>query len=226
MTSAGLAEFIAHSTASAPRCGSTLATMERKPGRPRALTVDVIAQAALDDGIDEFSMPSVARRLGVAHSGLYRYVTDRDDLLIHALDRAYLSTTWPGTDLEWEELLREIGEAVWRTCDAYPGLDRASQLAPRAAPSALAHMSEWVPAIEAQHFEAGDAAVAVEFVIALALDCSTQMRRLRKMLESHPKDQIPVIEPYDNDEVWVGRGLYTRKLDIFISGLASRRLPH
>ena len=54
--------------------------MDRKPGRPRALTVDVIAAAALEDGIATFSMPSVARRLGVAHSGLYRYVTDRDDL--------------------------------------------------------------------------------------------------------------------------------------------------
>ena len=78
--------------------------MDRKPGRPRALTVDVIAAAALEDGIATFSMPSVARRLGVAHSGLYRYVTDRDDLLVQTLDRAFLGTTWPSGDLPWADL--------------------------------------------------------------------------------------------------------------------------
>lgn len=199
--------------------------MERKPGRPRALTVDVIAQAALDDGVDQFSMPSVARRLGVAHSGLYRYVTDRDDLLVHALDRAFLTTRWPEADLGWEELVREIGEAIWRVCDAFPGLDRASQLAPRPAPAVLALMGDWVTTIQKQGFEPGDAAVAVEFPMALAFDCSTQMGRLRRMQDSHPdRSQLPVIEPYDNDEVWVGRGLYARKLDIFIAGLATRRI--
>lgn len=208
-----------------PGPGSTLLAMERKPGRPRALTVDVIAQAALDDGVDQFSMPSVARRLGVAHSGLYRYVTDRDDLLVHALDRAFLTTQWPDPDQGWEELVREIGDGIWRVCDAFPGLDRASQLAPRPAPSVLTHMADWVTSIEAQGFAPGDAAVAVEFPIALALDCSTQMGRLRKMRAAHPDpSQLPIIAPYDNDEVWTGRGLYGRKLDIFIAGLATRRM--
>lgn len=198
--------------------------MERRPGRPRALTIDVIAQAALDDGIDRFSMPSVARRLGVAHSGLYRYVTDRDDLQIQAIDRAILATQWPGDDLTWDELVRAIGDAVWAACDTYPGLDRASQMAPAPAPSMLALMAGWVAAVERQGFSAPDAAVAVEFPIALAIDASTQMGRLRKMKETHADTgDLPVIEPYDNDEVWVGRGLYGRKLEIFIAGLATRR---
>ncbi|WP_456697952.1 TetR/AcrR family transcriptional regulator [Aeromicrobium sp. P5_D10] len=194
--------------------------MERKPGRPRALTVDVIAQAALDDGVDQFSMPSVARRLGVAHSGLYRYVTDRDDLLIHALDRAHRTTTWPGSDLGWEELVREIGEAVWRVCDAFPGLDRASQLASRPAPALLEQMSDWVSTVQGQGFEPEDAAVAVEFPISLALDSSIQMSRLRKIQTAHPEE---ILDAYSHDEVWEGRGLYSRKLDIFIAGLALRR---
>jgi hypothetical protein len=37
------------------------------------------------------------------------------------------------------------------------------------------------------------------------------------------RDDIPVLKAYDNDEVWHGRGMYDRKLDIFIAGLASRR---
>lgn len=201
--------------------------MERKPGRPRALTVDVIAQAALDDGIDIFSMPSVARRLGVAHSGLYRYVTDRDDLLVQALEKAFSSQVWPSADLAWEELLHEIGESVWRTCDAFPGVSRAAQLAPKAAPTVLGHMDAYVASVTAQNFLVEDAAVAVEFVIALALDCATQMARLRRMEKTFQRrEDIPMIKPYDTDEVWVGRGLYQRKLDIFVAGLATRRLQH
>lgn len=199
--------------------------MERKPGRPRALTVDVIAAAALEDGIATFSMPSVARRLGVAHSGLYRYVTDRDDLLVQALDKAFLSTTWPEADLPWDELLREIGHSVWRACDTHPGLDRASQMAPKPSPAVLAKMDTWIDALNAQHFLADDSAVAVEFVISLALDGSAQMARLARMERAHlRRDDIPVLKAYDTDEVWVGRGLYDRKLEIFLTGLAARRI--
>jgi AcrR family transcriptional regulator len=199
--------------------------MDRKPGRPRALTDDVIAAAALEDGIATFSMPSVARRLGVAHSGLYRYVTDRDDLLVQAIDRAFVATAWPEADLPWDQLLHEIGRAVWRACDAHPGLDRASQMAPKPPPALLAMMDVWVTALREQHFVPEDAAVAVEFVIALALDSSAQMARLARMERTHPRrEDIPVLKAYDNDEVWSGRGMYDRKLDIFLGGLGARRI--
>jgi AcrR family transcriptional regulator len=201
--------------------------MDRKPGRPRALTVDAIAHAALEDGIATFSMPSVARRLGVAHSGLYRYVTDRDDLLVRAMDIAFDSTTWPDGDagLPWTELLQEIGHAVWRACDAYPGLDRACQLAPRPSPVLLARMDPWIRSLNDQHFLLEDAAVSVEFVISLALDCSGTMAQLsglqRSLLSSA---DIPMLKAFDTDEVWVGRGLYDRKLDVFLTGLEARRI--
>ena len=199
--------------------------MERKPGRPRALTVDVIAAAALDDGIATFSMPSVARRLGVAHSGLYRYVTDRDDLLVQALDMAFLSTTWPEGERPWDELLVAIGDSVWRACDAHPGLDRASQMASNVSPALLMKMDAWVTALRDQHFLPEDAAVAVEFVISLALDCSAQMARMARMERgTMDRNNLPVLKAYDNDEVWNGRGMYGRKLDIVIAGLASRRI--
>jgi AcrR family transcriptional regulator len=198
--------------------------MDRKPGRPRALTVDAIAQAALDDGVATFSMPSVARRLGVAHSGLYRYVADRDDLLIKSLDMAFLSTTWPGSDLPWRDLLTEVGLSVWRSCDAFPGLDRAARMAPRPSPALLARMDDWITSIHEQGFLVEDSVVAVEFVIALALDCSSTMARLRLMERSNLRhDDLPVLKAFDTDEVWVGRGLYDRKLDIFLAGLETRR---
>jgi len=38
------------------------------------------------------------------------------------------------------------------------------------------------------------------------------------------RDDIPVLKAYDNDEVWSGRGMYDRKLEIFIGGLSARRI--
>lgn len=198
--------------------------MERKPGRPRALTIDAIANAALADGIAIFSMPSVARRLGVAHSGLYRYVTDRDDLLVKALDIAFDSTNWPEADLPWDELLREIGESVWRACDNHPGLNRASQMATSASPLLLKKMEPWIASIHQQGFAIEDASVSVEFIIALALDCSANMARLAEMdRTSLQQGDYPGLQAFNTDEVWLGHGMYDRKLDIFIAGLSTRR---
>ncbi|MEJ7634239.1 TetR/AcrR family transcriptional regulator [Aeromicrobium sp.] len=199
--------------------------MDRKPGRPRALTVDVIAQAALDDGIATFSMPSVARRLGVAHSGLYRYIEDRDDLLVRALDRAIEAATWPDADCSWEELLRAIGETIWHMCEEHVGLDEAALSAPRS-PRAVEHRIEkYIESIQHQGFLLEDAAVSVEFVITLALTASAEMRRLHRIEAAHTAGpSLPVLKAYDTEEVWRGRGWYARKLDIVLAGLAQRRI--
>jgi TetR/AcrR family transcriptional regulator, tetracycline repressor protein len=199
--------------------------MDRKPGRPRALTVDLIAQAALDEGIARFSMPSVARRLGVAHSGLYRYVEDRDDLLMRALDQAVFAETWPPADLPWEELLRAVGDAIWSMCEAWPGLDTAA-LSVRRSPRGVEQKIEaWVDSIHHQGFMLEDAAVAVEFVITLALTASAEMRRLNAIEASHADGpKLPVLKAYDTEEVWRGRGWYGRKLDIVLAGLQLRRI--
>ena len=198
--------------------------MDRKPGRPRALTVDVIAQAALDDGIATFSMPSVARRLGVAHSGLYRYVEDRDDLLLQALDKAILAASWPEADLPWQELLKGIGETIWLLSENHPGLDPAALGAPKS-PRAVEDRSEkFHHALQHQGFLLEDAAVAVEFVITLALTGSAEMRRLKAIEKSHADGpRVPVLKAYDTEEVWRGRGWYDRKLDIVLAGLDQRR---
>ena len=199
--------------------------MDRKPGRPRALTVDMIAQAALDDGIATFSMPSVARRLGVAHSGLYRYVTDRDELLMTALDRAVAEVSWPAADLEWQELLKAIGSTIWQMCERHPGLDRAALSAPKSPPGAEVYVERYVASIQQQGFLLEDAAVAVEFVITLALTASAEMMRLNAIEARHQDGpKLPVLKAYDTEEVWRGRGWYDRKLEIVLAGLRARHL--
>jgi len=195
--------------------------MNRKPGRPRRLSVDMIAQAALDDGLSVFSMPSVARRLGVAHSGLYRYVTDRDDLLTRALDRAVLAESWPDPDMEWQELIRAIGETTWRLCDSHPGLDRAALAIPKSPRAISDRVEEYINSIHRQGLLLDDAAVAVELAFALALTASAEMARLRAGAERGDKDELAAVA-YDAQEAREDRGWYARKLDIVLLGLGQR----
>lgn len=199
--------------------------MDRKPGRPRALTVEQIAQAALDDGIDCFSMPSVARRLGVAHSGLYRYVADREALLITAVDRAVNTVQWPEPDQPWDELLRAIGESLWELCDRYPGIDRASLTASKAAPTSMRLIESYVKQLHHEGFTLEDAAVAVSFVISLTFNSSADSARMRRAGQSAlAESSSDALKAYDTDEAHTDRGWYGRKIDIVLAGLAPLRL--
>lgn len=199
--------------------------MDRKPGRPRALTVEQIAQAALDDGVNTFSMPSVARRLGVAHSGLYRYVNDRESLLITAVDRAVNTIEWPDADQPWDDLLRAIGESLWDLCDTYPGLDRASLSASRAAPSAIKLIEGYVAQLHSEGFSPEDAALAVSFVVNQTMMSSADMARVRANGHSAVAGSTSeLLKPYDADEAHSDRGWYTRKLEIILTGLAPLRM--
>ncbi|MGJ9421913.1 TetR/AcrR family transcriptional regulator [Aeromicrobium sp. CF3.5] len=199
--------------------------MDRKPGRPRALTVDQIAQAALDDGVNNFSMPSVARRLGVAHSGLYRYVADRESLLITAVDRAVNTIEWPDADQPWDDLLRAIGDSMWELCDNFPGLDRASLSASRAAPSAVKLIEGYVAQLHREGFSLEDSALAISFVVNQTMMSSADMVRVRANGHSTMVgSDSELLKAYDADEAHSDRGWYTRKLQIILTGLASMRI--
>ncbi len=173
-------------------------------------------------------MPSVARRLGVAHSGLYRYVADRDALLQEAFELAALEVTWPEADLPWRELLTAMGDAVWTMCDAHPGLDRATLTASSWSRVAQDKVTTYVAALHDQGFLFEDAAVAADFVYSLAVNSSVEMARLRAFQErqeiSGTTPNIP--KAYDNDEVWTGRGLYGRRLEILFAGLEPRLMTN
>jgi AcrR family transcriptional regulator len=197
--------------------------MSRSPGRPRGLTVDVIVQTALDDGLDRFSMPSVAARLGVAHSGLYRYVANRDDLLVQAIERAIFSQPWPDPDQPWAELLRAVGETSWAVCEAHPGFDRAAVAAPYWTPKVGELVAGYARSLKQQGFSAEDAAMAVDFVLNLALSASADRARLTR-LAAMPADDAHRLSltGFDASEMWTGRGWYDRKLDTMLAGLKTR----
>lgn len=97
----------------------------RKTGpKPRFTREDVI-NAAVELGIDRFTLGAVAAKLGIATSAMYRLFDSRDALVDACLAQAAaeISMIMLDDELPWPELLRNWAETTWNICEKYPGLD-------------------------------------------------------------------------------------------------------
>ncbi len=114
--------------------------MERRAGRggrPARVSRRLIAEAALEVGLSTLTLTSLAHRLGVDHSTLYRHVASRDDIVLLACDTAIARMDWPEVpdspaavlespdDTSWRTYLEQAVERVWDMYDRHPGLASA-----------------------------------------------------------------------------------------------------
>ncbi|MEU9605846.1 TetR/AcrR family transcriptional regulator [Streptomyces sp. NPDC048057] len=87
----------------------------RGPGRPAQLSIERIVSAALESGTNELTVRGLARRLGVTHKALYRWVGDRDGLLDlisdHLLERVLVRTAETPAD-NWRAWLTSFGRLL------------------------------------------------------------------------------------------------------------------
>ncbi|WP_026360027.1 TetR/AcrR family transcriptional regulator [Amycolatopsis nigrescens] len=87
-----------------------------KLGRPARLSRDEIVSAALEFDVDTLTVRALARRLGVSHSALYRWVADRDELL-DLISDTLLTRITPAEDPpdgDWRGWLAALGHAMRR----------------------------------------------------------------------------------------------------------------
>jgi len=199
--------------------------MNAKPGRPRTLTVDQIIDATLAEGLGTFSMPSIAARLGVVHSGLYRYFTDREDLVVQVLDRIARSAPWPSTDLPWREHLEQLGETFWTVCGEYPGYDITALRTKQVSPGFLEMIAPHIESLQREGLDLVDATAAIEFVRGLVLVSSMEAARLESIAD---RTDLPdhAVPGFADPEKWSGRGWYRRHLNTWLDGLAQRVGAH
>nr|MCW2728351.1 TetR family transcriptional regulator [Aeromicrobium sp.] len=195
--------------------------MRVKPGRPRQLTVDQIIDAVFAEGIATFSMPQIARRLGVAHSGLYRYVDSREHLLVLAMDRIAREADWPSTDLAWRDEISAIGDTLWVLCQSHPGYAIAAVGARNVSPGFVERLTPHVESLCRQGLDLVDATAAIEFIRTLVLNCSIDAARMQA-LAAQPGVPEHTIPGFSDPEKWSGRGWYQRHLDTHLDGLALR----
>ena len=105
---------------------TTVSEERRNAGRPRALTVEAVVDAALAlierDGLSALSIRSLAAELGVMPRTVYTYVAGKDELLQlmadRFLERAAIEP--PRPDLPWAEELARILRDYYRLYVARP----------------------------------------------------------------------------------------------------------
>ncbi|MBM7773921.1 AcrR family transcriptional regulator [Actinokineospora baliensis] len=211
---------------------STAKRVGRKPGPPASLTRDDVARAALAEGLLTLSMPTVARRLGVSHSTLYRYVHDRDDLVLAVIDLAVREFDWPTAGLRWRELLRAFADALWEFLLKHPGMAESIQLAPGLPARVTALATGYVARLRADGFDRLHASVAVDLVADLTIATEIAMRGLdrtfqtargqRSLREIYLESWRDLLVEASDEQALHGRGWLDHKLDLLFDGMATR----
>lgn len=191
--------------------------------------------AARAVGVADFTMPSVASRLGVSHSTLYRYFADREDLALAAINQIIAEAHWPAPRGDWRTAVTDYGAAMWTAFEENPGLARASWQS-STVPEAIVPVFEALGAhIVAHGFSPYDAVLLIDFVADLALSTFVLMTHLDRparstpdapsVRESYQRDmgRIPLLGAAIPDGIWHGRGWFDEKVSIFLDGFALRR---
>ena len=182
-----------------------------------------MARAALADGLLNLSMPAVARRLGVSHSTLYRYVHDRDDLLLAALDLALREFDWPDADVGWRDAMVSFADALWRFLAKHPGMAETALAVPSMPGKALGIADQYVVRLRAEGLSARDAVIAVDYVADLTIAAEIGVRRMSRVFDT-PRGRRSLRELYEGPDAsrFERRGWLDDKLAIMLDGLASR----
>lgn len=141
----------------------------KRPGPKPTFNLRDAIDAALELGIDRFTMGAVARNLDVAPSALYRVVPDRDALIREALAFIIRQATPPNPDQPWADQLRALADRAWDVLDAHPGVATAMVTVPGAEDTAADFLDKTVAGLTAAGLARGEALFAVDFVLDTVL---------------------------------------------------------
>ncbi|MBO3724612.1 TetR family transcriptional regulator [Actinomyces bowdenii] len=216
-----------------------------KPGFTRA---DVIT-AALEIGVDSFTMAQVAARLGVRPSALYRTVASRDDVVEACLERISAGIRLPPAGRPWEDYLRGVVEAMWEALEAHPGLDRTLMSMPWTSLHLLGTAQRAHGELVAAGMDPREAYFALDVVIDTTVATHQAIAALRApaqgqagaggeqgplrgfdVLTRHWERMSGAQDPGGGEEVlfapeesWLERGFLDLKIDLLIDGLRARQ---
>ncbi|CAQ01930.1 TetR/AcrR family transcriptional regulator [Clavibacter sepedonicus] len=159
--------------------------MERRAGRvgrPARVSRRLIAEAALEVGLSTLTLTSLAHRLGVDHSTLYRHVANHDDIVLLACDTAIARMEWPEVpdspaavltapdDTSWRTYLEQAVESVWDMYDRHPGLASAIRHLDTAPDQAVLRFTGSIRDLSRMGFAEADAVLVLDLVLDIAVE--------------------------------------------------------
>ena len=179
-------------------------------------TRDDVVTAALEIGVDRFTMGKVARRLGVSAADLGHTVSSRDDLLVACLERVSADATLPPTGLSWQDYLRQLSDSLWDVLDAHPGLDHtlinlAWAYVPLMSVAKRAHN-----ALVSGGLRSIDVATRMWDERFGGSGAALGMRGLQELDSGDDTDRVP----FRPKESWLDRGAMAPKLEVIIGGFS------
>ncbi|MGF1911372.1 TetR family transcriptional regulator [Vibrio kasasachensis] len=153
---------------------------EAKLGRPAKLSYEEIADIALATGINKVTIKGLAEALNIDRTTLYRYVKNKDDVLLLAVSRALneLDLRYQGDD--WQECLRFVATQLWNLFAQYPGLAnvcRSMNQAPEASINAFAIACRQ---LDSFGFSTESSALIINSIIDMTTDCASSWQELAK----------------------------------------------
>ena len=152
----------------------------RSVGRPARISRDDIADAALEIGLHTATLKTIAGRLGVDHSSLYRHVKGWDDIVFAAADRAIATLDWERETDDWRDYIHAAAEAVWELYTRNPGLAEAIRTMDETPPAGIRAFCRSCHHLEMQGFGTEDAALIMDSVMDMTNDSASMWERLRR----------------------------------------------
>lgn len=147
-------------------------------GRPPRITAEQIAAAALDIGLDAFTMRQIADRLGVTPQALYRHVHDRHHVEALAIDLVADRFVIPDPQqLTWWEFLEQLGLSLYQLAVATPGLSDSMTRLGDMTPVALSFIERCDTVLTDAGFTAFEAFRMGSMVANTALDVGGRVQR-------------------------------------------------
>lgn len=204
-------------------------------GRPPSVDRDAIVRAAVAVGFDQLAMTSVADRLGVRHSALYRYFPTRDELAAAAVDHVVDQARWPEPTSDWRAHLDAYARCHFALLEQHPGLAREIVSLKIDSPSYQAVGYRAMAALTDLGFTPENAILACDLVAEQALffflagqpaapdpssTTTEAATRRRALMASTPPDAAPAIHTAMN-RVVTGppQAWFARKLDTVLNGI-------
>jgi AcrR family transcriptional regulator len=137
--------------------------------RPRSLTDDQLVAAALAvvdrDGLPALTMRAVARELGVATMGLYRYVADRQALELLVVEHVLGSVDPSLPDVGWQECVRVLLDRMRVAVARHPAVVPLVLRHRQAAPGSLRLIEAMLSALTDGGFDGTDRVLAQRTLI-------------------------------------------------------------
>jgi AcrR family transcriptional regulator len=209
--------------------------MERRAGRvgrPARVSRRLIAEAALEVGLNTLTLTSLAQRLGVDHSTLYRHVASRDDIVLLACDTAIARMGWPVVpdvadavlaspdDTSWRTYLAQAVERVWDMYDRHPGLATAIHHLETAPEQAVLRFTGAIRDLTRMGFTEADAVLVLDTVLDIGVESYVGWERVLAVggrVQEARTSSAPIGE--DRVPAAMGRGLLALAAD----GIAADR---